>query len=46
VFAHPRDEANVGKLAALFPIHAVLKYPVTEQEMQAVLQGDHEPSED
>jgi hypothetical protein len=42
VFAHPRDEAHVGKLAALFPIHAVLKYPITEQEMQAALQGETE----
>jgi len=42
VFAHPRDELNVGKLAALFPIHAVLKYPVSEQEMQAALQGEAE----
>lgn len=42
VFAHPRDEAYVGKLAALFPIHAVLKYPVSEQAMQAALQGETE----
>jgi hypothetical protein len=42
VFAHPRDEAHVGKLAALFPIHAVLKYPVTEQAMEAALQGEAE----
>lgn len=42
VFAHPRDEVHVDKLAALFPIHAVLKYPVSEQAMQAALQGDTE----
>lgn len=38
VFAHPRDEAHVGRLAELFPIHAVLKYPVSEQQMEAALQ--------
>jgi hypothetical protein len=42
VFAHPRDELHVGKLAALFPIHVVLKYPVAEQAMQAALQGETE----
>lgn len=42
VFAHPRDEMHAGKLAALFPIHAVLKHPVMEQEMQAALQGEAE----
>jgi hypothetical protein len=39
VFAHPRDELHVAKLAELFPLHHVLKYPVTESEMQAALQG-------
>jgi hypothetical protein len=38
VFAHPRDEMHVEKLAALFPVHVVLKYQTTEQEMQAALQ--------
>jgi len=42
VFTQRSDEAHVEKLAALFPVHAVLKYPVTEQEMQAVLQGEAE----
>jgi len=37
VFAHPRDALHVAKLAELFPIHAVLKYPVTENEMQSAL---------
>jgi hypothetical protein len=40
VFAHPRDEAHVGRLAELFLIHAVLKYPVAEQQMAAALQGE------
>jgi hypothetical protein len=39
VFTHPRDEAHVGRLAELFPIHAVLKYPVSEQQMEAALQA-------
>lgn len=38
VFMHPREEPHIGKLVELFPIHAVLKYPMTEQEMQAALQ--------
>ena len=42
VFAQRSDEAHVEKLAALFPVHAVLTYPVAEQEMQAVLQGEAE----
>jgi len=38
VFLHPREEPHIGKLTALFPIHAVLTYPVSEQAMQAALQ--------
>lgn len=38
VFMHPREEDHIGKLLELFPIHAVLTYPVTEQAMQAALQ--------
>lgn len=38
VFMHPREEPHIGKLLELFPIHAVLQYPVTEQAMQAALQ--------
>lgn len=38
VFIHPREEAHIGKLLELFPIHAVLTYPVNEQVMQAALQ--------
>ena len=37
VFMHPREEPHIGKLVELFPIHAVLTYPVTEQAMQAAL---------
>ncbi|MBD3811974.1 hypothetical protein [Thiobacillus sp.] len=38
VFMHPREEDHIGKLLELFPIHAVLAYPVSEQAMQAALQ--------
>ena len=39
VFMQPREEPHIGKLLELFPIHAVLKYPVTEEQMRAVLQA-------
>ena len=39
VFMHPREEPHIGKLLELFPIHAVLQYPVSEQAMQAALQS-------
>lgn len=42
VFAPPREEAHVAKLQALFPIHAVLKYPVSESQMEAALLGETE----
>jgi hypothetical protein len=38
VLMHPREEPHIGKLLDLFPIHAVLTYPVSEQAMQAALQ--------
>ena len=38
VFMHPREEPHISKLLELFPIHAVLQYPVSEQAMQAALQ--------
>ena len=38
VFVHPREAPHIGKLLALFQIHAVLQYPVSEQDMQAALQ--------
>ena len=37
VFVHPDEAQYVEKLVELFPIHAVLKYPVTEQAMREVL---------
>ncbi|MGB9130289.1 MAG: hypothetical protein WCB97_11615 [Thiobacillus sp.] len=39
VFMHPREKDHIGKLLDLFPIHAVLTYPVSEQAMQAALQA-------
>ena len=39
VLMHPREADHIGKLLELFPVHAVLTYPVSEQAMQAALQG-------
>jgi len=38
-FMAPREEEHIGKLLELFPVHAVLTYPVSEQAMQAALQA-------
>lgn len=38
VFMHPREAPHIGKLMELFAIHAVLQYPVTEQDLQVALQ--------
>lgn len=38
VVMQPGEAPHIGKLLELFPIHAVLKYPVSEDEMRAVLQ--------
>ena len=45
VFMHPREEPHIGKLLELFPIHAVLKYPVTEDQMRAALQTTTQASD-
>ena len=37
VFMHPREADHIGKLLELFPVHAVLTYPVTEQAMEGAL---------
>jgi DNA-binding NarL/FixJ family response regulator len=37
VFTQPSEEPHIGKLLELFPIHAVLKYPVSEDQMRAAL---------
>jgi hypothetical protein len=38
VFMQPSEEPHIGKLLELFPVHAVLTYPVSEQAMQAALE--------
>jgi hypothetical protein len=38
VFVSPNEAQYVDKLLALFPIHAVLKYPISPQAMQQALQ--------
>ena len=38
VVMQPSEEAHIGKLLALFSIHAVLKFPVTQEQMRATLQ--------
>lgn len=37
VFMHPREEEHIGKLLELFSLHAVLSYPVSEHQLEAVL---------
>ncbi len=39
VVMQPGEAPHIGKLLELFPIHAVLKYPVSEDEMRTVLQA-------
>lgn len=40
VFVQAFEEAHARRLAVLFPIHAILKYPVSEQEMRTALQRE------
>jgi hypothetical protein len=37
VVVQPREEAHLGKLLELFKVHAVLKYPIAEEQMRAAL---------
>jgi hypothetical protein len=37
VFVHPDDTPHIDKLLALFDVHAVFEYPVSEQVLQAAL---------
>jgi hypothetical protein len=37
VLVEKREYPHVEKLAALFPLHAVLKYPVREQDIESCL---------
>lgn len=38
VVMQPGEVAHIGKLLALFPVHAVLTYPVDEGRMRAALE--------
>jgi hypothetical protein len=37
VVMQPAEEAHIGKLLELFPVHAVLKYPIAEDQMRTAL---------
>ncbi len=39
VVMQPREAAHIGRLLEHFSVHAVLKYPVSEDDMRAALQG-------
>jgi hypothetical protein len=39
VVMQPGEAAHIDKLLALFPVHAVLKYPIAEDQMRAALQS-------
>jgi hypothetical protein len=39
VVMQPSEAAHIGKLLALFSVHAVLQYPITEEQMRAALQS-------
>lgn len=38
IVMQPGEAAHIGKLLALFPVHAVLKYPLSEEQMRAALE--------
>jgi hypothetical protein len=39
IVMQPSEEANIGKLLELFSVHAMLKHPITEDQMRAALQS-------
>jgi len=39
VVMQPGEAAHIDKLLALFPVHAMLKYPIAEEQMRAALQS-------
>lgn len=39
VVMQPAEAPHIGKLLELFPVHAVLKYPIAEDQMRAALIG-------
>ena len=38
VVMQPKEAPHIGKLLEVFPVHAVLQYPITEEQMRAALQ--------
>ena len=38
VVMQPREAAHIDKLLEVFPVHAVLQYPISEAQMRAALQ--------
>jgi len=38
IVMQPGEAAHIGKLLALFPVHAVLRYPIDEARMRAALE--------
>ena len=39
IVMQPSQEAHIGKLLALFSVHAVLRLPIGEEQMRAALQA-------
>ncbi len=39
VVMQPGEAAHIGKLLEVFPVHAVLQYPIAEDQMRAALLG-------
>lgn len=39
IVMQPREAAHIDKLLELFPVHAVLQYPIAEDQMRAALQS-------
>ncbi len=39
VVMQPSEAPHIGKLLEVFPVHAMLKFPVSEAEMRAVLES-------
>ncbi|NTV95169.1 MAG: hypothetical protein HGA75_07085 [Thiobacillus sp.] len=39
IVMQPSEAPHIGKLLELFPVHAVLQYPISETQMRAALQG-------
>jgi hypothetical protein len=37
VVMQPREAPHIGKLLEVFPVHAVLQYPIAEEQMRAAL---------